>query len=93
MKISLRPTTQFHQIAVAEEGDRPYARLWQGVTENGEHIQALVFGIACEDKNSVDAMHLVDDAKPLGKHRPEVFPPCVIARRVTPTPAGKKAIN
>ena len=93
MKITLRPTTQFHQIAVAEEGDRPYARLWRGWTENGEPIQALIFGIACEDKNSADALRLVTDAQTVGKNWPEVFPPCVIAHRVTPVPEKQKEIN
>ena len=93
MRIKLSPTTQFHQIVPQEEGDRPYARLWQGYTQNGEKVQALIFGVAFEEEQSADAALLLDDARKLDTNRREMFPPCVLAPRFKGLATKPKEIN
>jgi hypothetical protein len=93
MKITLRPTTQFHQIAVAEPGDRPYARLWTGYTATGDVVQALIFGIALQDPENCESIDLVSDAEAPGPHIKELFPICIIASRAPGLPAAKEDIN
>ena len=93
MRIKLSPTTQFHQIVPQEEGDRPYARLWQGYTQNGEKVQALIFGVACEDEQSADAPLLLHDARKLDRSRREIFPPCVLVPRFPGLVTDPKEIN
>lgn len=48
MEIKLRPTNRMHQIRPENAGDLCYARLWIGTTENGETVQALIFGLALD---------------------------------------------
>ena len=93
MRITLSPTTQFHQIVPQEEGDRPYARLWQGYTQNGEKVQALIFGVAFEDESSADAALLLNGARKLDTNRREMFPPCVIAPRFKGLATKPEEIN
>lgn len=93
MRIILSPTTQFHQIVPQEEGDRPYARLWQGYTQNGEKVQALIFGVAFEEEQSADAALLVNGARKLDTNRREMFPPCVLAPRIQGLATKPEEIN
>ena len=93
MIIILSPTTQFHQIVPQEEGDSPYARLWQGYTQNGEKVQALIFGVAFEEEQSADAALLLDDARKLDTNRREMFPPCVLAPRFKGLATKPEEIN
>ena len=93
MRIKLSPTTQFHRFVPQEEGDRPYARLWQGYTQNGEKVQALIFGVGFEDEQSEDAALLLNDARKLDTDRREMFPPCVLAPRFKGLATKPKEIN
>jgi hypothetical protein len=48
MEIKLKPTNRLHLVKPAKAGNLCYARLWIGTMENGDPVQALIFGLALE---------------------------------------------
>jgi len=82
MEITLAPTTSLHQIRTLNLGDAPYARLWIGLTEDGQPVQALIFGVAFIDGYGNHPAQVDLMAVELPPEIPNAYPPIVIAPRI-----------